>query len=212
MRRIQPILLGSLILIFLVVSAQAAPLSAWSVSLKLGEYQPAADGFSAQYPPQAFRGDFELGYKLSRQIEAGVSVGYFSDNAPVYSVSGRISALTQQLTLIPTQVYLTYQLLSNEDQFLVPYIGGGYTHMTYRHSVEGGDTASGGTDGYHLRGGLKILLNRFEPDSAGKLYEDWGVIRTYFLLEGQYAQVVGFDGTMPNLGGWSYLGGLRFEF
>ncbi|HXN07499.1 MAG TPA: hypothetical protein VN944_10610, partial [Nitrospiria bacterium] len=171
MKFLRPILLGTMILTFWAGSTQGAPLASWSVSLKLGEYQPAADGFSAQYPPQAFRGDIELGYKISRQVEAGVSVGYFSDNAPVYSVSGRISALNQELTLIPTQIYLTYQIFSDDNQFLVPYIGGGYTHITYRHSVEGEDAASGGIAGYHLRGGLKILLNRFEPDSARKLYD-----------------------------------------
>jgi hypothetical protein len=212
LRNIRTVLIAVLVLLIFVTSTQGAELPAWSVSVKAGEYQPSAAGYDNQYGPRGFRGDVELGYKITRKIEMGLSVGYFSDNAFVYSTSGRASALTQQLTLIPAQLYMIYQLEFEDNQLLVPYIGGGYTHITYRHAVEGQDTAFGGKGGYHARAGMKLLLNRLEPNSANKLYENWGVAHTYFLLEGQYAHVSDFEDSSINLGGWSYFGGIQLDF
>ncbi len=204
---------GLLILLITASSTQGAPLPSWSFSIKAGAYQPSAAGYDIQYgDPRAFRGDLELGYKLTRQIEVGLSVGYFMDNGFALSTSGRVSGIKQQLILIPTQLSLVYQFAFEDSQLLVPYLGGGYTHVTYRRSVEGRDTVMGGKEGYHARVGLKLLLDRLEPSAADKLYENSGIINTYFLLEGQYARVNGFGGSSVNLGGWSYFAGFQFEF
>lgn len=134
------------------------------------------------------------------------------DNGFALGADGRQSGVKQQLVLIPTQLFLIYQFAFKDDQLLVPYLGGGYTHVTYRRYVEGQGTVMGGKEGYHARAGLKFLLNRLEPSAADKLYENSGIINTYFFLEGQYARVNGFDDSSVNLGGWSYFGGFQFEF
>jgi len=204
---------GLLILLITASSTQGAPLPSWSFSIKAGAYQPSAPGYDIQYGnPREFRGDLELGYKPTRQIEVGLSIGYFMDNGFALSTSGRVSGVKQQLILIPTQLYLVFQFAFKDDQLLVPYLGGGYTHVTYRRSVEGQDTIMGGKQGYHARAGLKFLLNRLEPYAANKLYENSGIINTYFLLEGQYAWVKGSENAAVNLGGWAYFGGFQFEF
>lgn len=214
MKNIRAALLGFLILLIGVSSTQAAPLPSWSFSIKAGAYQPTAKDYDLQYGnPREFRGDLELGYKITRQIEVGLSVGYFMDNGfALGALTGRVSGVKQQLILIPTQLFLIYQFAFKDGQLLVPYLGGGYTHVTYRRSVEGQDTVIGGKEGYHARAGLKLMLDRLEPSAADKLYENSGIINTYFLLEGQYARVNGFGNSAVNLGGWSYLGGFQFEF
>jgi len=207
------ILSGFLLMLVTASTSQGAPLPSWSFSLKAGAYQPNEPAYDINYgDPRAFRGDLELGYKITRQIEAGLSVGYFMDNGFALGVDGRQSGVKQQLVLIPTQLYLLYQFAFKDDQFLVPYLGGGYTHVTYRRTVEGQGAVMGGKEGYHARAGLKLLLNLLEPTPANELYESWGIIHTYFLLEGQYARVNGFGNSAVNLGGWSYFGGLQFEF
>lgn len=210
--RIVPI--GLLILLVGVFSVQAESLPSWSFSLKAGAYQPSESDYDINYGnPRAFRGDLELGYKITRRIEAGLSVGFFIDNGHALgAVSGTPSGVEQQLILIPMQPYLVYQFAFKDGQFIVPYAGGGYTHITYRRSVDGQDSVLGGKEGYHARAGLKFLLNRLEPSAAYRLYENSGIMNTYFLLEGQYARVDNFGSSSVDLGGWSYFGGLQVEF
>jgi hypothetical protein len=213
-RILREVSFGLLILLACDSFAHGASLSSWSISLKAGAYQPNEENYGANYGnPRAFRGDIELGYKITRRIETGVSVGFFQDNGLVLgAMSGTPSGVKQTLTLIPTQVYLVYQFAFKDDQIIVPYLGGGYTHITYHRSVEGQDSVTGGKDGYHGRAGLKFLLNQLEPTAAYRLYESSGIINTYFLLEGQYARVDGFGSSSVDLGGWAYFGGIQFEF
>jgi len=203
-----------MVLLIAASSTEAAPLPSWSFSIKAGAYQPSAEDYDANYgDPREFRIDLELGYKITRRIEAGLSVGYFMDNGlALGAVSGTPSGVKQELVLIPTQLYLVYEFAFKDGQLLVPYFGGGYTHMTYRRYVEGQGTVMGGQEGYHARAGLKFLLNRLEPAAAVQFYQSAGVINSYFLLEGQYARVDNFGGSSIDLGGWSYFGGFQFEF
>ena len=212
MRVLQTVLTGFLLLFVYSNSTQAAPVPSWSVNIQAGEYQPISTAYAAEYGPGAFQGNLELGYYITPRLQMGLSLGYFYGSGTVVSISGRLSALTQQLILVPTQIYIIYQFAFEENQVLVPYFGGGFTRVTYQHSVEGEDTAIGGMDGYHARAGVKLLLNRFDPNNANNLYADWRIIHTYFLLEGQYSRVNDFDNSSINLGGWSYFGGFQFEF
>jgi hypothetical protein len=194
--------------------AHGESLPSWSFSLKAGAYQPNEDNYDENYGnPRAFRGDVELGYKITRRIEAGISVGFFQDNGLVLgAVSGTPSGVKQTLTLIPTQLYLVYQFAFKDGQIIVPYLGGGYTHITYHHSVEGQNSATGGKEGYHGRAGLKFLLNAVEPGAADQFRESLGVYNTYFLLETQYARVDNFGSSSVDLGGWAYFAGIQIEF
>lgn len=208
------ILFGLIVLLIAASSTQAEPVPSWSFSIKAGAYQPSAEDYDINYgDPREFRIDLELGYKITRRIEAGLSVGYFADNGlALGAVSGTPSGIKQELVLIPTQLYLVYEFAYKDGQLLVPYFGGGYTHMTYRRYTEGQGTVMGGQEGYHARAGLKLLLNRLEPSAAVKLDQSSGVINSYFLLESQYARVDNFGGSSTDLGGWSYFGGFQFEF
>jgi hypothetical protein len=205
---------GILILIVGASSTEGASLPSWSFSLKAGAYQPNESDYDLNYGnPRIFRGDLELGYRITRRIETGVSVGFSIDNGHALgAISGTPSGVEQQLILIPTQLYLIYQFAFKDGQVLVPYFGGGYTHITYHRSVDGGDSALGGKEGYHARAGLKFLLNMIEPLAADQFRQNIGIDNTYFVLEGQYARVDNFGGSSTDLGGWTYFGGVQFEF
>ena len=212
MKYFQSVLAALLILFLFSNLSQAATSPYWSFDIKAAEFRPSSAEYSLEYSPSGLLSDLELVYNFTPMIGVGVSVGYFSGNGIVYSTSGRASALTQQLILIPSQFFLIYHFDFETDQLLVPYLGAGFTRVTYQHSVEGQNSATGGLDGYHARAGIKVLLDRIDPNSAVNLYTEWRIIHTYFVLEGQYSQVNNFGESSINLGGWSYFGGIQFDF
>jgi hypothetical protein len=154
----------------------------------------------------------QLGFKITRRWELGVEVGYFRDSGTASTVSGRTSIYEQKIRIFPMQVYLLYRLIFNEDQVFVPFAGGGYSHVLYRQSLEGKGTVKGSRDGYHARMGLQFLLDWFDPTAADSFDLDIGVKNSYLVLEAQYRKINDFGSESVDLGGWSYLGSLLFEF
>jgi hypothetical protein len=116
--------------------------------------------------------------------------------------------------LFPVNVFVLARGVFSEKQWLVPYVGGGYTRMYYKETVELQGSVKGHADGYHARAGLQFLLDGLDPDSANSFYLDEGVYHTYFFIEAGYtrAMVNTTSGGSVNLGGTNYLAGLLFEF
>jgi hypothetical protein len=122
------------------------------------------------------------------------------------------SELDQTLQVVPVQPYVLLDLMLSEEQLLVPYVAGGWSRYYYRQEVDGADDTDGHLDGYHFRGGLKLLLNRLDPRSAKKARDAFGLKRTYFTTEAQFAKVDDFGGTSADLGGWSFFAGTALQF
>jgi hypothetical protein len=108
----------------------------------------------------------------------------------------------------------------SENQWLVPYAGGGWTRMFYSEKIEGQDTTKGTADGYHVRAGIQLLLDNFDTTASNNLYVDWGIRHTYLIFEVQKSTVLittqpstnDPSGHEVNIGGTSFLGGFLFEF
>jgi hypothetical protein len=103
-------------------------------------------------------------------------------------------------------------LILSEDQLVVPFAGGGYNHIFFRQSLEGKETVKGDRFGYHARMGLQLLLDWLDSGAADTFDLDWGVKNSYLVFEAQYRRVDDFGSESIDLGGWSYMGGLLFEF
>ncbi len=193
-------------------SAQATAPARWAVAIKGGLFAPGLSDWERQYGAEGetILG-VNLGFKLSPRLEIGVEGSSFSADGQATTTSGRPSGTNQHFKLCPVQVYLSYQFAFYEDQMFVPYIGGGYSHFTYRTSLEGGETISGAQEGYHFRGGLALLLDALDPDAADRAKE-WGLLNSYLLLEAQYAKINDFGSATVDLGGWTYWGGLMYAF
>jgi hypothetical protein len=198
--------------VLLTIPARADDFARWSLGFKGGYFTPALDQWKANYGSSGnVEWSGQLGFKITRQWELGIDGGYFSDTGTALTQSGLTSILEQKISLFPVQVYLLYRLIRDEDQLFVPFVGGGYTHVIYRQSLEGKETVKGSQEGYHARMGLQLLLDWFDPADASSFNQDLGVTNSYFVLEAQYRKVDNF-GSDPDLGGWSYLGSLLFEF
>jgi hypothetical protein len=209
------------ILLFAAAAALLPPVARaegprWSVSIKGGVLIPGEDGWGDHYDSKVVP-DWRVGagFRPFPQLELGVEGGYRTstgsiDKTPSGQPLGR--SLDQTLDVVPVQVYAVYDFRVRNDQLLVPYLGLGYSRYYYRHKVDEGDTVRGHQQGYHARGGLKVLLNQADPAAARKARVNIGVERTYATIEGQYARVDDFGSADTDLGGWGVLAGFSVDF
>ncbi len=207
---------GALLLLGLAPQAGRAEGIGWSLSAKGGVFFPGESGWDDHYDRKILP-DWRVGVglRLASRLELGVEGGFRTADGEVTTTRtgqplGR--TLNQTLEVVPAQAYLVYDFRGGVDQLLVPYLGAGYSRYYYRHEVEEGETSRGQQQGFHLRGGLKLLLNRADPEAARKARAGWGLARTYACLEGQYARVDDFGSADADLGGWSVLAGASLEF
>jgi len=186
--------------------------SRWSLELKGGIFKPSIKDWSTYYgkkdiPEYAV----SLAYILLPQIEVGAGAGLFMAKGSGYEFFHGDLSGSVTYDLFPLEVFGTLRGVLSDDQWLVPYIGVGWTRMYYYERVQGGQAFHGFADGYLARGGLEISLNKLDPYAANGMYEDYGVLRTAFFLEAEYTHAVVGSGSI-DIGGTAYMGGLRFEF
>lgn len=211
-----------ILLVVLPISAFGADPSEdrpyWSFEAKGGTFAPALPEWRQYYGKRSMpEYAVSLAYKFLRQVEIGVEGGastakgsgyelIHSQNAgqPVYG--GNVT-----YTIYPVSVFVLFRGIVNENQWIVPYVGGGFTRMYYEDKIEGQGTTHGRTDGYNYRGGLQLLLDGMDRDAANNLYLDYGVYHTYFFVEAEKTHAVE-KSSSADLGGTAYLMGLLFEF
>lgn len=188
----------------------------WTASAKGGVWFPAQSGWNDHYDREvAADGRLAFGLRPFPRFEVGLEGGYRKTEGEVDTNRRGDSlgrTLNQSLTVFPVQVYVIYDLRGASDALLVPYVGAGYSRYYYRHEVEEASTVRGRQHGYHARGGLKVLLNPFDPAAARRSAGGTGPARTYACLEGQYARVDDFGSAEADLGGWSLLAGAALHW
>ncbi len=182
----------------------------WSFEMKIGNFTPDLPNWSQYYGKRDMPEYFiAVAYKITRQIEFGLEGGYLSSSGTAKAPLHGTLAGSVDYKLYPANAFLLFRGLFNEQQWIVPYVGGGYTKMFYEETVENQGTVKGSADGYHARGGLQFLLDNLDSKSADNLYKSFGIFHTYLFIEAQYVHAV-VEST--NLGGTGYLAGLLFEF
>lgn len=216
-----------LILLFIFIPAVAfaeAPAEDrphWSLEVKGGTFAPDIDNWATFYGDRS-TGQFEatLAYKILRQVEAGVAIGRIRDGGKGTAlIHSQLTGTTTygghvNYQLFPVNVFVVLRGVFSENQWVVPYVGGGWTRMYYREELSAQPTVKGFADGYHARAGLQLLLDTLDERAATNMLRDYGVFHTYFFVEAQRtrAMIDDISGKSINLGGTSWLGGLLFEF
>jgi opacity protein-like surface antigen len=200
--------IGLLLLLF-VQKVAATEMPHWYFDLKRGSFKSAEEQWSEFYGDDRFPiYAFGLGYKVVQQIEIGVEGDYLMDQGEGWAPGHGTLAGTVDYRLYPVHLQLTLRAIFHQDQWLVPYVGAGVSHLIYRIKTESQSDISGSADGRQYRAGLQILLDNLDK-SRGIAMQDYGVENTYFFIE---AQRIESTLEAANLGGTAYLGGLRFEF
>jgi hypothetical protein len=190
----------------------------WSVELKGGKFAPDLPDWAQFYGKKDMpEYGLSVAYKLLRQIEFGVESSIARAKgkgiAQSHSVQAGqpVSAGEVQYEIVPVNVFVLFRGLVSEEQWVVPYVGGGFTRILYWKETQGQDTIRGSADGYHARGGLQFLLDGMDRSAANSMYLDYGVDHTYLFVEAEYTSAKVKPGSVE-LGGTAYRAGLLFEF
>lgn len=187
----------------------------WSVEIKGGHFVPDISDWSTFYGKN-YTSEYagSLAYKVTRRLEVGIQGAYIQDKgqglAPLHGfVAGSVT-----YKLFPVNAFVLVRGVFSEEQWLVPYVGGGLTRIYYKEEIENQSTARGSADGIHGRAGLQLLLDRIDRSASNSIYLDYGVFHTYIFLEAEYTRVMASTNTdgSVNIGGTSWLAGLLFEF
>ncbi len=146
----------------------------------------------------------------------GLASGFFV--APDVGVSiDPVKNEVQKATVyvIPVSVYGTYRFdyQTNRKQILVPYIKVGpnasfvIQRSYYGYRKDGVATYKG----FEYGGGIEFLLNWLEPSSAASLDRSVGINATYLVAEYMESTGIGNSAGSPDLSGYQFRVGVRFE-
>lgn len=199
-----------LLLLAVAHSASAEQRPNWALELKGGRFDSAEARWSEFYGNDRYA-VFALGlaYRVHSQIEIGAEAAYLRDEGQGFAPGHGELAGNVDYRAYPVHFHVTAVGLFRAEQWLVPYVGAGWTRFHYRIETDEQATVSGSTHGYQYRAGVRLLLDNLERSAAQRLEERFGIMNTHFFLE---AQRIKADKAGTELGGTAYLGGLRFEY
>lgn len=190
----------------------AAPPPSWTLELSGSLFYPEDDNWSTYYGNDEM---LEVNASFARRLfwvfDIGAAVGYSMDRGSAFLPSSGNKEGSATFEKMPVDIFLLFRARFAEGQWLVPYIGGGFTRFYYRQKVEDQSTIQGAINGEHVRAGLQILLDPLERDSAMAMYENYGVINSYLFLEAKQTTVE-TDGSSVKLGGINYNVGFMLEY
>lgn len=184
----------------------------WSFEFKGGRYHPTLDEYADYFgKSRADELAFAFARKVFRVFEAGVEVGRVHDKGVGGLPLNQTTGGTVIYELYPVHAYLVLRGVFYENQWVVPYVGGGSTREYYKQRVEGQSTSKGHADGSHTRAGLQFLLDRLSGSDAANMQRSFDIENTYLFIEQQTIKAE-VKSTQVDLGGKVYLLGLLFEF
>ena len=209
----------------------------YQLQIRLGSYRPAVDeedGLGSEKPFQKIYGSsgkilFELGldYELFRKfgtLSLGGSAGFvqYVGKALVEGTEEKASDTTE-FNILPMRLLLGYHFDVLQRWLsipLVPYAQVGLSYNIWWILNGAGNTASrdghdaaGGIWGYQVAGGVKLLLDAIDPETADNFQNEVGVHNTYFFAEYALYWIDNFgsDKSM-HLGAENVMFGLMMEF
>ncbi len=210
----------------------------FAFELTFGPYRPDVDGEfnGARTPYKDYFGSgqhlltrVELDYQFWHRygsIAAGLSAGYFSvtGTAPVASMPGTASGDQSQLKVVPVALSAVYRFdyfLQERKVPLVPFAKIGLDWAYWQNTDGNGNIADagsggharGGTLGWHVAGGIALVLDFLDPDAAHDFDQDLGVNHTALTFEFYHADISGLgQANRLHVGDNNWTLGLLLEF
>ncbi len=168
---------------------------------------------------QVFRGFGSLG--------VGGDIGLFYNSGKALLEDGTKSGDSTSLIVIPIGVKVVYRFDWLQEEFSIPLTPYGKAGLVYNFwwitdgdgsiatwgEGSSGGKARGGTYGYEFALGLSLLLDFFDPESAGNLERETGINNSYIFVEWTWnrSDNFGADDAL-RLGGSTWMFGLGLEF
>ncbi len=197
------------------VTPAAEPLleqSHWSLEFEGGSFEPALKNLSHYFGRSRLpEYGASLAYKILPQLEAGVGLDHMKVTGEGYEeFHGNLTG-SATYELIPVDLFVIARAVVVENQWVVPYLGGGFTRSYYIETTEGQPTTRGHGDGYNIRGGLQLSLDNLDESAASMMYFNYGVLHTSIFVEAEHTRAI-VSSVSENLGGTFYRAGLLIEF
>lgn len=120
-------------------------------------------------------------FKASSGLVIGNGTGQFENSS---TNSSLVPKETFLFGVMPNTAILNYKLRFSDTQWFIPYVEGGagyFTFIEYRN--DGKKTAFGGAPVASAAGGILISLSILDRNSAGTLYDDYGVTHMWLDLQ-----------------------------
>jgi hypothetical protein len=213
----------------------------FAFELTFGPYRPAIDSeFDGDKPPHTPYKDYfgsgqhlltrvELDYQFWRRygsLGAGLSIGYFSvtGTAPIANMPGTLSGDQSQLKVVPVALSAVYRFdyfLQERNFPLVPFAKLGldwaYWQITDGNGniadADSGGHGRGGTLGWHVAGGIALVLDFLDPDASHDFDQDLGVNHTALTFEFYHSDISGLgEANRLHVGDTNWTLGLLLEF
>ena len=184
----------------------------WALELKGGVFEPSLANWSSFYGKKTMPVyGASLAYKYSRRIELGAELGAIHGKGHAAAVLHGTPVGNVTYDLYPVNLFVLARFAGSNDQWMVPYIGGGLTRMYYRQKIEGLEAVRGSADGFHVRGGMQFALDNIDVNASNSMYNYYSVLNTWFFIEAEYIRAI-VHSVSTDLGGTAYRAGLLFEF
>ncbi len=211
----------------------------FAFELTFGPYRPDVDGeFDGKRDPyNAYFGggqnllmraelDYQFWHRYGGSLGLGLGVGYFSvtGTAPIADQLGAFSGDQSTLKVVPMSLSLVYRydyLLENAKVPFIPFAKLGLDYAYWQITDGNGNIATdgaggharGGTAGWHVAGGVALVLDFLDPEAAHDFDDDLGVNHTAITFEFFHSDISGLgQSNRLHVGDNNWTLGLLLEF
>ena len=239
MSRLCTVLMASVMVLTMTSSVSAESPRSMMFEFHVGPYEPQVDrAFKYSTPYADLFGDetmmmfgFHLDYQLFQgfgtlALGGGARIGWVDGLA--LNLDGSASSDSTTFHVLPLTASVTYRfdwMAQNWGIPLVPYTKVGLTYTVWWILNGNGEVANaydlddvgrvghGGTMGFHVAGGVQVLLDWFGAGMAAEFDSEVGVNNSYLFFEYGYHNVNDFGSSESmDLGNATFSAGMMFEF
>ncbi|MDH5219559.1 MAG: hypothetical protein OEX19_17765 [Gammaproteobacteria bacterium] len=202
--------LSKLFLISAISFSSAQADVAWEMDFKAGAFLPNLDSWSDYYGTSyAYSGASNVSVRVLKFFVLGADLIYTrASGVGEYASNGQTGGEVSY-ELLPGNAYAGLQAQFAEGQWVVPYAGVSYGRSFYRQKIAFQSDVRGATNGYTLKAGMKLLLDKMDHSSAKLLKEGFGVQHSYWIVEYQKLVLTAGD---VDIGGHYLFSGLALSF
>lgn len=184
----------------------------WSLEMNMSLFQPKDDNWETYYGSKrmpTFGG--AIAYRIFQFIDIGASIDYGQDRGTGTLPISDIQTGSVVYHIIPIDIFAVARLKFTENQWIVPYAGGGYTRFVYYQSIAGQDSVRGSVNGVHAKAGLQFLLDGLDASAAKRMFSNYGATNSYLYVEVKRTHAKTNTPSFQ-IGGYSVKSGLFIEF
>ena len=198
------------VFVFAISCSSAQASISWQIDFKAGAFLPNLSSWEQYYGnPYALTGASNINLRVLRFIELGADFIYTRATGVGDYVSSGETGGEVSYELLPSAAYVGLQAQFAEGQWLIPYGGVSYGRSFYRQKVQYQEDVRGASNGYTIKGGAKLLLDKLDYSAAKLLKEEFGVQHSYFIVEVQQLSLTVGD---VDLGGKFFFSGIALSF